>query len=123
VNYAAEDCFVLKIFILIAVLLAAAPGNAGSPAPSRSTARPSPAPLTPEEVFSRRALRRARLLIQMRMLQLRDERLECVREALRRQLPDALWPEVPSPARGSAGAAAAAEHCSKLFSNRARSPA
>jgi len=114
---------VLKLFILIAVFLATAPGNAGSPSPPHPTASPSPARLTPEEVFSRRALRRARLLIQMRMLQLRDERLECVREALRRQLPDALWPEVPSPARGSANAAAAAEHCSKLFSSRARSPA
>jgi hypothetical protein len=79
--------------------------------------------VTPEEIFSRRALRRARLLIQMRMMQLRDERLECVREALRRQLPDALWPEVPSPSRGSADAAGAAEHCSKLFDNPGRSPA
>lgn len=105
----------LKLFILAAALLAPAPANAGTPAPSRSTAVPSPAPLTPEEVFSRRALRRAKLLIQMRMLQLRDNRLECVREALRRQLPDALWPEVPSPTRGSANASAAAEHCSKLF--------
>ena len=110
----------LKLFILIAVLLAAAPAGAGSPPPSRPTASPSPPPRTPEELFSRRALRRARLLIQMRMLQLRDERLECVREALRRQLPDALWPEEPSPTRGSANAAAAAEHCSRLFSGGAR---
>jgi len=110
----------LKLFILIAVLLAAAPVGSGSPPASRSTASPSAAPLTPEELFSRRALRRARLLIQMRMLQLRDERLECVREALRRQLPDALWPEEPTPTRGSANAAAAAEHCSKLFSGAAR---
>jgi hypothetical protein len=51
----------------------------------------------------------------MRMLQLRDERLECVREALRRQLPNALWPEVPSPSRGSTDAAAAAEQCAKPF--------
>jgi hypothetical protein len=105
----------LKLFILIAMLGGAAPAVAGSP-PSLATATPSPAPLTPEELLSRRAFRRARLLIQMRMLQLRDERLECVREALRRQLPDALWPEEPSPTRGSANAAAAAEHCSKLFS-------
>ncbi|HEY1868368.1 MAG TPA: hypothetical protein VGG70_08710 [Candidatus Cybelea sp.] len=102
-------------FILTAVLLAAAPASPGSPVPSRPTVGPSPATLTPEEIFSRRALRRARLLIQMRMLQLRDERLECVREALRRQLPDALWPEVPSPTRGSADAAAASERCAKLF--------
>ena len=105
-----------RLFILTAVLLAAAPASQGSPVPrGPTTASPSPGPLTPEELFSRRALRRARLLIQMRMLQLRDERLECVREALRRQLPDALWPEVPSPSRGSADAAAAAERCAKVF--------
>ena len=106
----------LKLYILIAVLLAGAPTGTAPAPPSRATATPSPAPPAPEELFSRRAFRRARLLIQMRMLQLRDERLECVREALRRQLPDALWPEEPSPTRGSANAAAAAEHCSKLFS-------
>lgn len=106
----------LKLFILIAVLVGAGPVAGGSLPPSGSTATPSPVPLTPEELFSRRALRRARLLIQMRMLQLRDERLECVREALRRQLPDALWPEEPSPTRGSANAASAAEHCARLFS-------
>lgn len=105
----------LKLFILTAALLATAPAIAATPAPARPTASPSTAPLTPEEVFSRRALRRARLLLQMRMLQLRDERLECIREALRRQLPDALWPEVPSPTRGSANAATAAEHCAKVF--------
>lgn len=105
----------LKLFILTAVLVATAPAVAGTPAPARPTATPSPAALTPEEVFSRRALRRARLLVQMRMLQLRDERLECIREALRRQLPDALWQEVPSPTRGSADAATAAEQCGKLF--------
>jgi hypothetical protein len=113
----------LKLFTLTVVLLAAAPASAGSPPPSRATASPSAAPLSPEEVFSRRALRRARLLIQMRMMQLRDERLECVREALRRQLPDALWPEVPSPARGSANPATAAEHCAKLFDDPGRSAA
>jgi len=72
-------------------------------------------PLTPDELFSRRALRRARLLIQMRLMQLRDERLECVREALLRQLPDALWPEVPSPSRGSANSAAATAKCADVM--------
>jgi hypothetical protein len=51
----------------------------------------------------------------MQMMQLRDERLECIRQALLRQLPDALWPEEPSPSRGTASAAAAAERCSRLL--------
>lgn len=53
-------------------------------------------PLSPEQLFSRRALRRARLLIQMRMLQLRDERLECVREAILRRLAPDLRPDTPT---------------------------
>jgi hypothetical protein len=48
------------------------------------------APLTPDEIYSRRALRRARLLIQMRVLELREERLACVERAIRRNLPSVL---------------------------------
>jgi hypothetical protein len=100
---------------LLAALIAAGPA---SPAPAATT-QPSPHPvagaaLAPEELFSRRAIRRARLLIQMRLFQLRDERLECVREALRRRLPDALWPEEPSPWRGAADASEAAAKCARL---------
>jgi hypothetical protein len=51
----------------------------------------------------------------MRMLQLRDERLECVRQALLRQLPDALWPEEPTPSRGTANVAAAVTRCAELL--------
>jgi hypothetical protein len=52
----------------------------------------------------------------MRMQQLRDERLECVRQALLRRLPDALWPEVPTPSRGTPDAATAIERCDRLLS-------
>ena len=99
------------IVAFISILLAAAPAYAHVADASRPTASPSPATLSPDELFSRRALRQARLLIQMRMLQLRDERLECVRAALRRRLPDALWPEEPTPSRGAADAAAATARC------------
>ena len=100
---------------LLAALIAAAPA---SPAPA-TTVQPTPRPVAgaaqaPEELFSRRAMRRARLLIQMRLFQLREEGLECIREALRRRLPDALWPEEPSPWRGAADASEAAAKCARL---------
>ncbi len=102
----------MTIAPLLAVLIVAGPA---SPAPA-GTAHPSPAPTArePDELFSRRALRRARLLIQMRLFQLREERLECVREALRRGIPDALWPEDPSPWRRAADASEAAAKCALL---------
>jgi len=50
----------------------------------------------------------------MRLLQLHDEQLECVREALLRKLPGALWQEEPSPSRGAADAASSAARCAQL---------
>lgn len=47
---------------------------------------------SPDELYSRRALRRARLLIEMRLLELRYARLECVRQAILRNLPKDLRP-------------------------------
>jgi hypothetical protein len=85
----------MPLCVLLAILLPAMAATAPlRPSPHPST-RPSPAgmPLSPEQLFSRRALRRARLLIQMRMLQLRDERLECVREAILRRLAPELRPD------------------------------
>lgn len=88
----------MPLGVLMAILM---PALAATPSPHplpHPSAHPSPAatPLSPEELFSRRALRRARLLIQMRMLQLRDERLECVREAILRRLPADLRPDKPT---------------------------
>lgn len=103
------------LFSLLLVLLAVAPVNAPAAEPSRPATSPSPVAVSHDQLLSHRALRAARLLIQMRVLQLRDERLECVREALRRQLPEALWPEVPSPSRGAADRAAAAARCTELM--------
>jgi hypothetical protein len=104
----------MKFFALMAMLLAVTPGTP-SPVPSHPAATPSPGVLSPDDLFSRRALRRARLLIQMRLMQLHDERLECVREALLRQLPAALWPEVPSPTRGSPDLSTVAARCADLL--------
>jgi hypothetical protein len=85
----------IKLLALLTILLAARPNDAGSAPLARPTTRPSPAPLSPDALFSRRALRRAKLLIQMRMFQFRNERLECVRAALLRQLPPDLRPQEP----------------------------
>jgi hypothetical protein len=56
------------------------PARAASPAPER------------DAQLSKRALRRARLLIEMRLLELREERLECARSAILRHLPPDLLP-------------------------------
>jgi len=56
------------------------------------TARPSLAPIAPEALYARRALRRARLIIELRLLEFRKERLECVRQAILRNLPPDLRP-------------------------------
>lgn len=106
----------MRLFLLFFSLLAATP----APAPRATSAvapsaKPAPSANSPDALFSRRALRRAKLLIQMRVMQLREERLECIRAALLRRLPDALWPEEPSPSRGSSDARRATEHCEELL--------
>jgi hypothetical protein len=52
-------------------------------------AHPSPVVVTPipGSIYSRRAIRRARLLIQMQMYELHKARLDRIREAIRRNLP------------------------------------
>jgi hypothetical protein len=71
-------------------LAATQPAPQEHPAPKPSTAAVEPA--GPGDLFSKRALRRAQLIIQMRMLELREERLECVRRAILRRLPPELRP-------------------------------
>jgi hypothetical protein len=78
----------LWLFTAVAPL----PREKGTPAPS-ATPRASSA----DALFSRRAMRNARLLIQMRLLELREERLECVRAAILRRLPADLVPQGPTP--------------------------
>lgn len=85
----------LDVFALVSVLLAAHPVASSSPSAKPAAGSPS-LPLSPDALYSRRALRRAKILIQMRMLQFREERLECVRAALLRQLPPALRPQEPT---------------------------
>lgn len=75
--------------LFVFVFTAAAPQPLGKASPSPHP----PATLRPDALLSRRALRHARLLIEMRMLELRDERLECIRRAILRRLPPELRPE------------------------------
>jgi hypothetical protein len=62
-------------------------------------ARPTPKSLSPDDLYSRRALRRVRFIIEMRLLELRKDRLECVRQAILRNLP----PDLRPPERRSEG--------------------
>lgn len=82
---------------------------------AQPAATASPPPISSDALYSRRALRRAKLLIQMRVMEMREERLECIRAALLRRLPDALWAEVPSPDRGVSDARAVAIRCEGLL--------
>jgi hypothetical protein len=80
----------MRLVFLLAILLAPTPAASSSPA-----AQASPPAISPDALFSRRALRRAKLLIQMRLMEFREEQLECIREALAHRLPVALWPQLP----------------------------
>lgn len=70
-----------------------------STAPRAPRGRTSPSPAIQsqslDQLLSKRALRRAKLLIQLRLYELHDERLECVRMAILRRLPWDLRPQDP----------------------------
>jgi hypothetical protein len=80
--------FLFLAGLLVFTAAAAGPRGKEPPSPSpQATGAPAPA-----DLFSPRAIRRARTLIELRMLQLRDQRLECVRERILRRLPPDLRP-------------------------------
>lgn len=105
----------MRTLAALLLLLAAAPPALSAVTAERASPSPSPGVVTADQLFSRRALRRARILIQMRLMQLHDERLECVRAALLRGLPESLRPDVPAPVRDTGAAAAAAAECERLL--------
>jgi hypothetical protein len=95
--------FLVLLPLALFTVAASQPLGKGTPSP-----RPTASTSLADELFSRRAMRQARLLIQLRLLQLRDERLECVREAILRRLPPELRPTgSPAPAVKQSVAAAA----------------
>ena len=77
--------------------LVAAIAFSTAPAKPRALTRTTAAPSSQQmdELLSKRALRRAKLLIQLRLYELRDERLQCVRKAILRRLPWDLRPQDP----------------------------
>jgi hypothetical protein len=83
---------VVLVMLWLFTAFAPLPREKESPAAS-----PSPTPSSADALFSRRAMRNARLLIQMRLLELREQRLECVRAAILRRLPADLVSPGPTP--------------------------
>lgn len=77
--------------------LTAAIAFSTAPAKPRAAATPValPSSLQVDQLLSKRALRRAKLLIQLRLYELREERLQCVRAAILRRLPWDLRPQDP----------------------------
>ncbi|MBV9027071.1 MAG: hypothetical protein JO311_00515 [Candidatus Eremiobacteraeota bacterium] len=96
------------ISIVLSALLAA-------PTMAPSAIAPSPLPSSPAALYSRRALRRAKLIIQMEMLQLRNERLDCIRAVLLRRLPEALRPQQPATSLTPSKMLAPSPRCSELL--------
>lgn len=78
--------------LLCAALLAFTLSAAPTPAKDAPSPAPVPSAVQTERLLSPRAVRRARLLIELRLLQLREERLDCVREIVLRRLPPDLRP-------------------------------
>ena len=82
-----------------AVFTLAASGPLGQAAAAGAQPTP-PAGRDAGALFNKSAMRRARTLIQLRILQLREERLECVRKVVLRQIPpDLLLPRVKQSSR------------------------
>ena len=108
--------------LLAAAFTILATGAPGKDAPART---PTPGrALSAHVLLSPRAVRRARLLIQLRMLELREERLECLRAAILRRLPPDLRPtgSVASAVKqsGAARARSESEDCTWISMRRKR---
>ena len=74
---------------LTLALAASLPTSASTPAHRhrRSSFKPPAAVPAASDLYSRRALRRARIILELKLLELRRERLDGVRKALEKHLP------------------------------------
>ena len=66
-----------------------------------SLRRQVPASIPVEGLYSARALRRARTILQLRLLQLHEARLDCIRAAIERRLPADLTDRAAALARSA----------------------
>ena len=105
------------IFIILTAVVFTA---TATPPPAGTQERPAADDRVPAALYSRHALRSARLLIQMRMLELREERLECVRRILLRRLPPDLTRGALDSSVKHSGAAEAREDCTWVSTRRRR---
>lgn len=76
----------LALTLALAASLPAAARIARRPHAARHHAI-STAPFSPGDLYSRRALRRARIILQLKLMELRSERLERVRKAIEKHVP------------------------------------
>ena len=62
-------------------------GQVDAAKPRLHVRRNTTAAATAEEIYSRRALRRAKIILQLKLLELRSEHLERVRRAIEKHMP------------------------------------
>lgn len=73
--------------VLTSLLLLGAASAPAKTAPPRLSQLQDAQQLRGAEIYSRRALRRARIILELKLLELRSERLERVRKAIERHIP------------------------------------
>ncbi len=81
--------FLRYLAALLLTLAVTAPGASAAKTIRRAQCTPrAPRPhVQIDDLYSRRALRRARILLQLKLLELRSERLERVRKAIEQSVP------------------------------------
>jgi hypothetical protein len=77
----------LAAFTLTLALAASLPGSAKRVHHRRHKAHPSPPPMAADQIYSKQALRRAKMILELKLLELRRERLERVRKAILDHVP------------------------------------
>lgn len=77
----------LAAFTLTLALAASLPGSAKRVHHRRHQVHPSPPPVAADQIYSKRALRRAQMILELKLLELRRERLERVRKAILNNVP------------------------------------
>lgn len=77
----------LAAFTLTLALAASLPGSAKRAHRGRHKPQPTPSPVAADQIYSKRALRQAKIILELKLLELRRERLERVRKAILNHVP------------------------------------